>query len=468
MIRRHATGLRLLLAVVDATAAVAVLWLASSVRFGIAGAVDPFVAALPNPGLALLAYAVGWPVALWSQGLYRTRIRLMLRSELLDVVRATVLFAAAILSILFVAKLGDVSRGVLAIIFPGLAVSAFAARRAIAWTLEQLRARGRNTRFVLILGANRRAEAFADLVEAQSALGLRIIGHLTVDDDPMMLTRPILGTLGDLEDILHARVVDEVAICLPVSQWARIDAIARLCEEEGKIVRIPIYVLEHTLSTGRVEEIAGLPIYSIMRGPDRVLGLIAKRAIDIVGAALLLVVLSPLAMVITIAIRLDSPGPIYFRQRRVGLHGRTVELVKFRSMVLDAEERLDRLTDRNEIRGHAFKVTGDPRITQVGRWLRRMSLDELPQLWNVLRGEMSLVGPRPPLPSEVAGYDIWHRRRLSMKPGMTGLWQVRARHETDFDRWVEADLEYIDRWSFWLDMRIMLRTIPAVFGREGR
>jgi exopolysaccharide biosynthesis polyprenyl glycosylphosphotransferase len=468
MIRRHSTGLRLLLAVVDASAALAVLWLALSFRFGTGDIVDPLVTALPNPGLALLAYAVGWPIALWSQGLYRLRVRLTLRGELLDIVRATLLFAAALLSILFLAKLVDVSRGVLAIVFPGLAVSAIAARRAIAWVLGWLRARGRNTRFVLILGANGRAEAFADLVEAQSALGLRVIGHLTVDGDPPTVTRPILGALGDLEDVIHAHVVDEVAICLPVSQWARIDEIARLCEEEGKIVRIPIYVLEHTLSTGRVEEVAGLPIYSIVTGPDRVLGLVAKRAVDIVGAVLLLAVLSPLVAAIAIAIRLDSPGPIYFRQRRVGLHGRRVELVKFRSMVLDAEERLDRLTDRNEIRGHAFKVTDDPRITQVGRWLRRTSLDEMPQLWNVLRGEMSLVGPRPPLPSEVAGYDIWHRRRLSMKPGMTGLWQVRARHETDFDRWVEADLEYIDRWSLWLDIWIMLRTIPAVLSREGR
>jgi lipopolysaccharide/colanic/teichoic acid biosynthesis glycosyltransferase len=122
----------------------------------------------------------------------------------------------------------------------------------------------------------------------------------------------------------------------------------------------------------------------------------------------------------------------------------------------------------NEIRGHAFKLTADPRVTRVGRWLRRTSLDELPQLWNVLRGEMSLVGPRPPLVSEVQGYNVWHRRRLSMKPGMTGLWQVRARTEQDFDRWVETDLEYIDSWSLWLDLRILLRTIPAVLNREGR
>jgi lipopolysaccharide/colanic/teichoic acid biosynthesis glycosyltransferase len=159
---------------------------------------------------------------------------------------------------------------------------------------------------------------------------------------------------------------------------------------------------------------------------------------------------------------------VLFRQERVGLHGRRFSVLKFRTMVAGAEGRLDELREHNEVRGHAFKMTDDPRVTRVGAWLRRTSLDELPQLWNVLRGDMSLVGPRPPLPTEVAGYDVWHRRRLSMKPGMTGLWQVRARREPDFDRWVQTDLEYIDSWSFLLDLKIIARTIPAVLGREGR
>jgi exopolysaccharide biosynthesis polyprenyl glycosylphosphotransferase len=229
-----------------------------------------------------------------------------------------------------------------------------------------------------------------------------------------------------------------------------------------------MFHLEHTLATGRVEEFAGVPIYSILSGPDRVVALIAKRLLDAVGAVAGLVVTAPLAIGIAIAIRRDSAGPILFRQERVGLHGRTFEVVKFRTMVDGAEEQLGELLDHNEIQGHAFKMTNDPRITKVGRWLRRTSLDELPQLWNVLTGQMSLVGPRPPLPSEVAGYDVWHRRRLSMKPGMTGLWQIGARRESDFDRWVETDLEYIDRWSLWLDLKIIARTIPAVMNREGR
>src|SRR6187200_241052 len=150
-----------------------------------------------------------------------------------------------------------------------------------------------------------------------------------------------------------------------------------------------------------------------------------------------------------------------FRQRRVGVHGRQFSLIKFRSMAVDAEGRLADLAHLNEIQGRAFKITNDPRVTRVGAFLRRTSLDELPQMLNVIRGDMSLVGPRPPLPREVEGYDLWHRRRLSMKPGITGLWQVRGRREADFDTWVEADLEYIDRWSLWLDLQILVRTVPA-------
>jgi exopolysaccharide biosynthesis polyprenyl glycosylphosphotransferase len=468
VIRRHATELRALLALFDACAAVAVLAVASLFRFGASDTLEAFAAAIPNPAAALAIYAVAWPVALWTQGMYRPRARLTIRGEIVDILRATALFAAALLSFLFVFKLPDVSRALLLLLFPMLAASALVTRLAVRGLLVHLRRSGRNTRFVLVLGAGARAQAFADLVESQHELGLSVIGHLTSAGDQVAVGRPILGSVEEIEEVLHSNVVDEVAVCLPMTEAAHIDVITKLCEEEGKIVRIPMYVLEHTLSTGRVELIDGLPIYSIVTGPDRVVGLLMKRLVDIVGSALLMVLLSPVMLLLSIAVRRDSPGPALFRQTRVGLHGRTFDVLKFRTMVDGAEARLAELAERNEVRGHAFKVTDDPRVTRVGRFLRRTSLDELPQLWNVLRGEMSLVGPRPPLLSEVAGYDVWHRRRLSMKPGMTGLWQVRARREQDFDRWVEMDLEYIDSWSLWLDLRIILRTIPAVLLREGR
>ncbi len=247
-----------------------------------------------------------------------------------------------------------------------------------------------------------------------------------------------------------------------------VEPIARLCEDEGRVVRIPMTGPGLMLPGGRIEEIEGMAVLSLVYGPDRTLGMIAKRAIDVLLALVGLVVLSPVLLLVALVIRLRDGAPVFFRQERVGLHGRPFRVVKFRTMVPDAEEQLVELEGRNEIRGPAFKLTDDPRLTRTGGWLRRTSIDELPQLWNVLRGEMSLVGPRPPLPSEVLDYDIWHRRRLSMQPGITGLWQVAARREADFDRWVRLDLDYIDRWSLWLDLKIMVRTIPAVLAGEGR
>jgi len=468
MIRRHAGALRALLATVDALVVLFSLGLAATVRFGFQAPLDTALSPF-GEGAALLLPIAAWPLTLWAHGLYRPRVRLTIRGEALDVLRATMTFTAAILIALYFFKLDDFSRTVVAVFVPTLALSTIAVRIALRAALSALRDRGRNTRHVLVLGTAEGAQWFADRLEMHSELGLRVIGHLTGKDEARFpVTRPILGSLDEIEEVLHSRIVDEVAICLPLTEASRIDSIVRLCEEEGKIVRIPMQVFEHALAAGRVEELDGVPIYSIVSGPDRLAGFIAKRALDIVGAIVAGVILSPIMIGLAIAIRLDSPGPVLFFQRRVGLHGRTFDVVKFRTMIDGAEAQVEDLLQHNEIKGHAFKVTNDPRVTRVGRFLRRTSLDELPQLWNVLNGEMSLVGPRPPLPTEVAGYDVWHRRRLSMKPGMTGLWQVRARREPDFDRWVETDLEYIDGWSFWLDVKIMARTIPAMLLGDGR
>jgi exopolysaccharide biosynthesis polyprenyl glycosylphosphotransferase len=468
MIRRHAGALRALLATVDALVVLFSLGVAATVRFGLQAPIDTALSPF-GEGTALLLPIAAWPLTLWAHGLYRPRVRLTIRGEALDVLRATMTFTAAILIALYFFKLDDFSRTVVAVFVPTLALSTIAVRIALRAALSALRDRGRNTRHVLVLGTAEGAQWFADRLEMHSELGLQVIGHLTGKDEARFpVSRPILGTLDEIEDVLHSRIVDEVAICLPLTEASRIDSIVRLCEEEGKIVRIPMQVFEHALAAGRVEELDGVPIYSIVSGPDRLAGFIAKRALDIVGTVVAGVILSPIMIGLAIAVRLDSRGPVLFFQRRVGLHGRTFDVVKFRTMIDGAEAQVEDLLQHNEIKGHAFKVTNDPRVTRVGRFLRRTSLDELPQLWNVLNGEMSLVGPRPPLPTEVAGYDVWHRRRLSMKPGMTGLWQVRARREPDFDRWVETDLEYIDGWSFWLDVKIMARTIPAMLLGDGR
>jgi exopolysaccharide biosynthesis polyprenyl glycosylphosphotransferase len=427
VIRRHAAGFRALLMAADALLAIAVLFGLSFWRWGTDWSMW-WSYIVPVPEVLLVVYALGWVVAVGSQGLYRPRARWSIRREAIDVIRAAATMGVVTLSVLFLFKLPDVSRLFLLFLFPAQAAVTIVTRLVLRAFMERLRIRGKNIRYVLVLGAGRRAQAFAAKLEDHRELGLRIAGFL--DDKPFeSLHAPWrrLGRLDDLETILHTQVIDEVAICLPFSQWNLIDTISRLCEEEGKIVRIPMDVLDRAISVGRVEDLDGTPVFSLVSGPDRGMALAAKRTVDLIAAAVGLVVLSPLLLLIAVAIKAGDGGRVLFRQPRVGLHGRPFEVLKFRTMMADAESRVGDYAHRNEIDGPAFKITDDPRITPIGRFLRRLSLDELPQLWNVLIGEMSLVGPRPPLPGEVKDYDLWHRRRLSMKPGITGLWQVRAR-----------------------------------------
>jgi exopolysaccharide biosynthesis polyprenyl glycosylphosphotransferase len=217
----------------------------------------------------------------------------------------------------------------------------------------------------------------------------------------------------------------------------------------------------------RIADMDGVPMLAFTRTPSDALALGVKRGFDVLISAAVLVLLSPFLAAIALAIRIDSRGPIFFTQRRLGQNGRVFKMVKFRSMFSDAEARLEALRTQNEMSGPVFKIKDDPRVTKVGRFLRRTSLDEFPQFWNVLKGEMSIVGPRPPIPSEVRQYKRWQRRRLSMKPGITCSWQISGRNNVPFERWMELDLEYIDGWSLWGDLGIFLRTIPAVLSARG-
>jgi exopolysaccharide biosynthesis polyprenyl glycosylphosphotransferase len=473
LIRRHAAALHLALMLADAITAIALFIGLSMIRFGPEAWQATWATAGIDGRLAALLYGISLVAVLWIQGLYRLRVRWSRRREALDVLFAVLLLAVVVFTALFLFKLPNVSRLFLVLLFPSQALLTIAGRNVIRVIFLNMRASGRNTRYMLIVGANPQAETFADLMARHIELGLEPIGYLAgpadqASGDDGHVRRPVLGELNEIEAILHGAVVDEVAICLAAADHAMVEPIARLCEDEGRVVRIPMVEPGLMLPGGRLEEIEGVSVLSLVYGPDRTLGMIAKRAIDVLLALIGLVVLSPVLLLVALAILVRDGAPVFFRQERVGLHGRPFQVVKFRTMVPDAEDQLSELEALNEIRGPAFKLTDDPRLTRTGGWLRRTSIDELPQLWNVLRGEMSLVGPRPPLPSEVLDYDIWHRRRLSMQPGITGLWQVAARREADFDRWVRLDLDYIDRWSLWLDLKIMVRTIPAVLAGEGR
>jgi exopolysaccharide biosynthesis polyprenyl glycosylphosphotransferase len=261
-------------------------------------------------------------------------------------------------------------------------------------------------------------------------------------------------------------VVDEVLFAVDKEELRRLEALILLCEQEGVKTRVPLDFLPRTFSQVYVENFRHVPLLTFGSTPDNELKLFAKRMVDFTLSAVALVLLSPLLLILALLIRLTSPGPILYRQIRCGLGGRRFTLYKFRSMVANADKLRTELEALNEVDGPVFKLTDDPRCTPLGRWLRKISFDELPQLWNILRGDMSFVGPRPPLPEEVEKYESWQRRRLRMRPGLTCLWTLEGRSRLSFDRWIRLDLAYIDNWSLFLDFKILLKSIPlVVFGR---
>jgi len=462
-------ALRLGLMAADGASATALFLLVSLARFGDGEWIEFWNRLRIDIRFAAVVFGIVWVAALWYRGMYRLGNRWRLQSEALDILRATALVAALTLSALFVFRQESVSRAFLVFLFIAQPLVTLASRAVLRAWFARLRSRGHGIHYMLVVGTGRLARHFADRVESRTGLGIRVIGYLAVPGEtPGDLVRPVLGSIDEIEQVFHTHVVDEVAVCLEPAFLRYLDPVTRLAADEGKTVRVPIDPVAVALPNALEEEFEGFVVRSLVFDQEHELGLAVKRAVDIAGSLVGLVVLSPLLLATALAIRWRDGPPVLFRQTRGGLHGRPFTIYKFRTMVPDAEARLDEVAHLNTRRGPAFKADHDPRTTPLGSFVRRTSLDELPQLWNVLKGEMSLVGARPQPMHEVANYDVWHRRRLSMKPGITGLWQVEARNEADFDHWVERDLAYIDRWSLLLDLKILLRTIPAVFGRTGR
>ncbi len=456
MLRHHLRLARFSLLLADGIAAVALFAVVSMLRLG-----PGWQAAWIVAGAPWLAWAIGygllWICCEWLLSLDQLRARWTLRGEAMAIVRAALLAAVAVFSILFLVHAPEVSRLFLLVLFASQVLLSLTERGLLRLGLRHRQ--GVAVRNLLVLGTSARSVTVAQRLVLNPSLGYGLVGHL---GEPTAACPSVLGALADIERILHSTVVDEVLAVLDPDEEPYLAPIGSLCAQEGKRLRVVLSSGWVPVAGGRVETFHGDQVLTVANGPDRVLGLLLKRMLDIGLSSFALLVLAPIAAAVTVAVKLEDGGPVFFRQARSGLHGRAFTVVKFRTMVPDAEGRLAALADRNEISGHAFKVADDPRVTRVGHVLRRTSLDEMPQFWNVLRGDMSIVGPRPPLPGEVAGYDLWHRRRLSMKPGITGLWQVSARLEAEFDRWVELDLIYIDRWSLWLDFKIMVRTVPAM------
>jgi len=334
---------------------------------------------------------------------------------------------------------------------------------------DLLRRRGVGVDRVLIVGAGEVGRAIMRSILARPELGYRPVGF--VDDDPKKQVSDLgpfraLGGTADLAAVMQNEAVDEVIISLPWISHRKVLKIVSDSERQGVRARFVPDLLQMSLSQVDVDQINGIPLIGMKEPPLKGWKIAIKRLIDIAVAGAALVLLAPLLLLITVLIKLDSPGPAFFKQTRLGRRGKPFACYKFRSMQQEAEKELPQLASLNETVGPIFKIKDDPRCTRVGKALRRFSLDELPQLVNVARGDMSLVGPRPPLPLEVEQYEDWHHDRLNIPTGITGLWQVMGRSDLSFDEMVMLDLFYAENWSLWLDFKIMLRTVPTVlFGR---
>ena len=338
------------------------------------------------------------------------------------------------------------------------------------WVLESRMRRGIGVDRLLIVGAGEVGRRLMRNIVAQPELGYQVIGF--VDDDPDKNKTDIgrfkaLGGIDNLPRVVQEKAIDEVIVTLPWMHHRKILGIMRQCEREQVRARIVPDLFQLALSRVDIEDLGGIPIIGVKEVSITGWNLAFKRASDIVLSLAALILLSPLTLLISVAIKLDSPGPILFKQVRVGKGGRRFVFHKFRSMRQGAEGERRQLAARDEVMGATFKIRHDPRCTRVGRLLRRTSLDELPQFYNVLRGEMSLVGPRPAIPSEVEQYQEWHRRRLEIPPGITGLWQVSGRSQLTFDEMCLLDIYYLENWSPLLDLKIALKTIPAVLAGRG-
>jgi exopolysaccharide biosynthesis polyprenyl glycosylphosphotransferase len=332
-------------------------------------------------------------------------------------------------------------------------------------------------REILIIGSRERARELIQVLSAPET-SCNIIGCLDHEAERVGTTIAgnvsVIGTLQDFRALLYGRAVDEVIFAMPLRKIDNVLHYIRFAEKQGVAIRVlPDWQLQKLMyrpdvASVYIEQIGGIPTVALSSAPRPDLPLLIKGFIDRTSAVAGLLLLAPLFALIALAIRLNGAGPIFFRQERCGLNGRIFSLYKFRTMVTDAEQLKEKLKAANEVDGPVFKMRHDPRVTGIGRILRRFSLDELPQLINVARGEMSLVGPRPPIPAEVREYEHWQRRRLSMKPGLTCIWQVSGRNDVGFAEWMRMDLSYIDNWSLLLDCKLLLRTVPAVLFGTGR
>jgi exopolysaccharide biosynthesis polyprenyl glycosylphosphotransferase len=388
-----------------------------------------------------------------------------------SIFRATVLTVSVLLAIVFFLKIPYVSRFVL-FLFAFLEFCMLMISRAIniAYFKRQVKS-GKKVINILIIGSRGRAQELVMALQEKIAWGVNIVGF--IDPDPLRIGAkvmgiPVIGNIENTHECLKNNVIDEVIIAIPRSLLDDAEPIVMACEEEGIRLRFMADIFNVQVARISLSEIKGIPLLTMEPVAQDPQQLLAKRVFDLTCTLLAVPFLIPVFIFVAFIIKIDSPGPIFFIQPRVGMRKHVFPMFKFRSMYIDAEEQLKEIEHLNEAEGPIFKIKNDPRVTWVGRLLRKTSIDELPQLINVLRGEMSLVGPRPMSLRDVDLFERGtQRKRFSVQPGLTCIWQISGRSNLPFEKWLELDLEYIENWSFWLDLEILFKTIPAVIKSKG-
>ena len=398
------------------------------------------------------------PFVLDVNGYYARAHPLGTRQTMWVLIKSVALCALVVISAMYFLGLTQLSRGVI-VLFAALAVVALLLKdRLYQYYLRQTARQSRLGQPVVLVGPAARNEEFGRLLDEHPEWNLRVLERVVPGPE---LQRKLTA-------ILHTYPVSCVIFNMEQTSFADVEAAILACEVEGVEAWLVADFVRTSIARATVDDFYGKPLLVFRTTPDITWQFVGKRVIDIIGSVVGLVIAGPLLMLpIAILVRLTSPGPILFSQKRSGVHGKRFTMYKFRTMVTNAEMLRAELEAFNELDGPAFKIKDDPRITPLGRFLRKTSLDELAQLWNVLRGDMSLVGPRPLPINETEKFDPWHRRRLSMKPGLTCLWQISGRNTVGFEQWMKLDLQYIDNWSLWLDLKIMWRTVPIVLIGSG-
>ena len=441
--------------------------LASWLRFGGREEGAPWGEFIENLPIAVVGYVIlALLIFNWS-GLYRFDDRWTVRNELWTSFKAVLILAGATLILLYVLKLDRVSRTFLLIFFVLVWLGITLTTLAVHGFYERRRTTGKGARNVVIVGTNPDLiPLIDDLVESHPELGIAVHGYL--GRGPGLVEGvPYLGPVEDLADVLQREVVDEVIVAPRQNDLDHLDAIVQIAQEQGKTVRVPLPTMGYAISHGSIERIDEVPMLTVTSDPALPLAFAAKRIVDVVLSAIALIILAPVMLVVALVVAIREGRPIIYADERAGIHGRPITIHKYRTMTTDANDLRSDFESQNDRVGPDFKIEDDPRVTPTGAVLRRTSLDELPQFWDVFAGRMSLVGPRAQRLDEVEGYDAWHRRRLSVRPGLTGLWQVTARQDPSFDTRARLDLEYIDNWSPLLDVKIMFATIPAILRSTG-